>query len=136
MVLRFIASIPFHVCVCSQLFVASGTVANQTPLSMGFPRQEYLRGFPFPPPGDLPDPEFELLSLATGRRTLLHHLGSPDLTACYKRTSWPSQVSIGFVLFCFFPHPTLHVSSSYGKWIWYIWKQENATRVCFQGASG
>ena len=31
------------------------TVARQTPLSMGFPRQEYWSGFLFPPPGDLPD---------------------------------------------------------------------------------
>ena len=28
---------------------------HQTPLSMGFPRQEYWRGLPFPTPGDLPD---------------------------------------------------------------------------------
>ena len=32
------------------------TVAGQTPLSMGFSRQEYRSGVPFPPPGDLPDP--------------------------------------------------------------------------------
>ena len=32
------------------------TVAHQGPLSMGFPRQEYWSGLPFPPPGDLPDP--------------------------------------------------------------------------------
>ena len=32
------------------------TVARQAPLSMGFPRQEYWSGLPFPPPGDLPDP--------------------------------------------------------------------------------
>ena len=28
----------------------------QAPLSMGFSRQEYWRGLPRPPPGDLPDP--------------------------------------------------------------------------------
>ena len=28
-------------------------------LSMGFPRQEYWRGLPFPSPGDLPDPALE-----------------------------------------------------------------------------
>ena len=28
------------------------TVARQAPLSMGFPRQEYWSGLPFPPPGD------------------------------------------------------------------------------------
>ena len=32
------------------------TVALQAPLSMGFPRQEYWSGLPFPSPGDLPDP--------------------------------------------------------------------------------
>ena len=31
-------------------------VARQAPLSMGLSRQEYWSGFPFPPPGDLPDP--------------------------------------------------------------------------------
>ena len=32
------------------------TVARQTPLSMGSPRQEYWSGLPFPSPGDLPKP--------------------------------------------------------------------------------
>ena len=36
-----------------------GTVAQQAPTSMGFSRQEYWNGLPFPPPGDLPDPEIE-----------------------------------------------------------------------------
>ena len=31
-------------------------VACQAPLSMGFSRQEYWSGLPFPSPGDLPDP--------------------------------------------------------------------------------
>ena len=35
------------------------TVACQGPLSVGFSRQEYWSGLPFPPPGDLPDPEIE-----------------------------------------------------------------------------
>ena len=35
------------------------TVACQAPLSMGFSRQEYWTGLPFPSPGDLPDPEIE-----------------------------------------------------------------------------
>ena len=33
------------------------TVAYQAPLSMGFSRQESWSGLPFPPPGDLPNPE-------------------------------------------------------------------------------
>ena len=32
------------------------TIAHQAPLSMGFSRQEYWSGLPFPPPGGLPDP--------------------------------------------------------------------------------
>jgi len=32
---------------------------------MGFPWQEYWSGLPFPPPGDLPDPGIETVSLAS-----------------------------------------------------------------------
>jgi len=39
------------------------TVARQAPLSMGFFRQEYWSGLPFPPPGYLLDPEIEPMSL-------------------------------------------------------------------------
>ena len=35
------------------------TVARQAPLSMGFPRQEFWSGLPFPSPGELPDPGIE-----------------------------------------------------------------------------
>ena len=41
------------------LFVTPWTVAYQAPLSMGFSRQEYWSGLPFPSPGDLPDPGIE-----------------------------------------------------------------------------
>ena len=37
--------------ICVQLFVTPCTIAHQTPLSMGFPRQEYWSGLPFPSPG-------------------------------------------------------------------------------------
>ena len=39
-----------------RLFATPWTVAYQAPPSMGFSRQEYLSGLPFPSPGDLPDP--------------------------------------------------------------------------------
>ena len=45
------------------LFVTPWTVAHHAPLSMGFSRQEYWSGLPCPPPGDLPDPGVELVSL-------------------------------------------------------------------------
>ena len=38
-----------------RLFVTPSNVVHQTPLSMGFSRQEYWRDLPFPLPGGLPD---------------------------------------------------------------------------------
>ena len=40
---------------CVQLFVTPWTAAHQAPQSMGFSRQEYWSGLPFPSSGDLPD---------------------------------------------------------------------------------
>ena len=40
------------------------TVARRVPLSVGFPRQEYWSGLPFPSPGDLPDPGIKPMSPA------------------------------------------------------------------------
>ena len=42
---------------------APWTVARQAPLSMGFSRQEHWSRWPFPSPGDLPDPGTEPVSL-------------------------------------------------------------------------
>ena len=42
-----------------RLFVTPWTVALPAPLSMGFSRQEYWSGLPFPSPGDFPDPGIE-----------------------------------------------------------------------------
>ena len=42
-----------------RLFATPWTVACQAPLSMGFSRQEYWSGLPFPSPGDLLNPEIE-----------------------------------------------------------------------------
>ena len=50
---------------CVQLFVTPWTVAHQAPLSVGFPRQEYWSGLPFPSPGDLPNPGIEPRSPAS-----------------------------------------------------------------------
>ena len=41
------------------------TVALQAPLYMGFSRQEYWSGLPFPTPGDLPDPGIKPMSLVS-----------------------------------------------------------------------
>ena len=56
-----------HVCIfsrfsCVWLLATPWIVFHQAPLSMGFSRQEYWSGLPWPPPGDLPDPGIECTS--------------------------------------------------------------------------
>ena len=66
-----------YACVLShfshvQLFAMLWTVAHQAPLCMGFSKQEYWSGLPFPPTGDLPDPGIEPASLASPTLVLYH----------------------------------------------------------------
>ena len=68
--------------VVSNSFVTPWAVACQVLLSMGFPRQEYWSGLPFPPPGDLPDPGIKLQSPVSPAflvDCLLSHWGSPNI---------------------------------------------------------
>ena len=55
-------------CVCVKLLQSCTTFGDpmgcQAPLSMGFSRQEYWSGLPFPHPGDLPKPGIKPVSLA------------------------------------------------------------------------
>ena len=65
-----LAQVALRACMLScfsrvQLFVTLWTIAHQAPLSMGFSRQEYWSGLPFPPLENLPDPGIEPASLAT-----------------------------------------------------------------------
>ena len=64
-----------------QLFTTAWTVTCQALLSMGFSRQEYWSGLPFPPPGDLSNPGIEPMSLGLLHGQVdslpLSHLGSP-----------------------------------------------------------
>ena len=60
---------------CVQLFATLWTVAQQAPLSMGLSRQEYWSELPCRPPGDLPHPGIEPVSLfvaCIGRQILYH----------------------------------------------------------------
>ena len=57
-----------------RLFVTPWTVAHQASLFMGFSRQEYWSGLPWPPPGALPDPGTEPVSPVTPPlRQVLYH---------------------------------------------------------------
>ena len=44
---------------CVRLFATPWTKVHQAPPSMGFSRQEYWSGLPFPSPGNIPDPGLE-----------------------------------------------------------------------------
>ena len=81
------------VCVCVLcmispvlLFSTPWTVAHQAPLSMEFPSQEYWSGLPFPPPGGLPDPGMEPVSLASPALT-----GRCSTTAPPGKSSWMNE---------------------------------------------
>ena len=50
--------------VMSGSIVTPWTVSHKAPLSMGFSRQEYWSGLPFPSPEDLPNPGSKLESLS------------------------------------------------------------------------
>ena len=97
-----------------RLFATPWTVAYQAPLSMGFSRQEYWSGLPFPSPEDLPDPGIKpqppalqtdtLLSEPPGKpinrsnNTTLSHLSekpSPGLGTCLPGASTgKGQISV------------------------------------------
>ena len=59
-------------------FANPWTVACQIPLSMGFPRQEYRNGLPFPPPGALGIFQIQVSNLhLLNCGQILYHLSSP-----------------------------------------------------------
>jgi len=83
------------------------TIAHQTPLSLGFSRQEYGSGLPFPSPGDLSDPGIEpasLMSAALAGRFFTTRATWEPLGIDYLKTysgsktrgvsSWTSTISI------------------------------------------
>ena len=63
------------------LLVTPWTVALQAPLSLGFSRQEYWSGLPFPSPGYLPNPGIKPMSAVAPALQVdsspLSHWGSP-----------------------------------------------------------
>ena len=66
-----------------RLCATSWTVAHQAPLPMGFSREEYWSGLPFPPPGDLPNPGIKpvspVASALQANPLSLSHLGKPKM---------------------------------------------------------
>ena len=66
-------------------------VARQAPLSTGFSRQEYFRGLPFLPPGDLPNPGTELTTLTFPASALAGRFFSTSAT-------WKVQTKFDFLI--------------------------------------
>jgi len=62
-----------------RLFATPWTIAYQASPSMGFSRQEYWSGLPFPSPGDLPDPGIKPRSPALEADALTSEPFSVDL---------------------------------------------------------
>ena len=78
-----------------QLFVTPGTVAHEVPLSMGFSRQEYWNGLPFPSSGDLPDPGIEPGSPTLHADSLLCELlGKPNVSDNKQYLSFSDLVNL------------------------------------------
>ena len=63
---------------------------HQAPLSMGFPRQKYWNGLPFPSPGDLPNPGIEPRSPALQANFLPPE--PPVKPLCWRRQWHPTPV--------------------------------------------
>ena len=77
------------------LFATLWTVAYQAPPSMGFSRQEYWSGLPFPSPGDLPDPGIEPWSPALRADALT---SEPQLTILFAEMAIVKASSIVLTL--------------------------------------
>ena len=79
-------------------FVTPWTIAHQIPLPTGFPRQDNWSEFPFPSPGDLPNPGIERESPAmSGRFSTTEPPGKPHKELVYnllavRRYLWSKEL--------------------------------------------
>ena len=64
-------------CSCVRLVSTPWSVTLQAPLSVGFPRQEYWSGLPFPSLGDPPDPGIKPMSLESPALQAVSTTGPP-----------------------------------------------------------
>ena len=96
-----------------QLFATPWTVTYQASPSMGFSRQEYWSGLPFPSPGDVPDPGIEPVSpvlqadalTSEPQGSLVNFLASPKINCYTFFTCSPEHkltlLTVGFLFFKF-----------------------------------
>jgi len=91
---------PLCACMLSKLqlcrlFATLWTVASQAALSMGFSRQEYWSGLPWPSPRDIPNPGTEPMSLTfpilAGGFFITNTIWkAPEISSCetYENLEW------------------------------------------------
>ena len=125
----------WHVCACVlslfswvQLFDTLWTVAYQAPLSMGFSRQEYWRGLPCPPPGDLPNPRTEPTSPAfpalAGRFFTAEPPGKPKFTLSPNKI-WHIKFSVHlYIIARTWKQPRCPSADKWIRKLWYIYTME------------
>ena len=90
------ASMTFVLCLVSQshpTLCDPMDCSHQAPLSMGFLRQEYWSGLPWPPPGDLPNPGIKPRSpaLQAGDSLPFEPPGKPSMTFAASQWADPSS---------------------------------------------
>ena len=92
----------YHGCSVAEsfwLFGAPWTVAHQASLSMGFSRQEYWSGLPFPPWEDLPDPWIKPKSLSSpalaGR--FIYHCTTLEIFLSLFLRNFPTMTSVKII---------------------------------------
>ena len=108
---------------CVRLFEAPLPAACQTPLSMGFFRQGYWSGVPFPAPEDLPNPGTKPASPAVKANPLpLSHQGSPKMQYSIDINSIGARVSCVLIMI-------LSLSSHVGKLSNLSFKCLNSTSI-------
>ena len=111
--------------VVSDSFVTPWTAARQAPLSMGFSRQEYWSGLPFPSPGDLPDPGIEPGSpvLAGGFLTTVTPGGL--VKTLIERDTWtPMFIAALFMIARTWKQPRCPSADEWIRKLWYIYTME------------
>ena len=104
--------------VVSNSWTTPWTVARQALPSLGFSRQEYWSGLPFPPPGDLPDPGIEPGSPALQADSLpsvLEYISSIHLCTIFKKRNASSSGGG--------EHHSSAVSASGRHCAWPLWGQ-------------
>ena len=85
-----------------RLFLTLCTIARQASLSMGFSRQEYWRGFPCPPPGDLPDLGIKPASLMSPALEHGFFITEPQGKRPPSRLIWEEMPDLPFGMFWLF----------------------------------